>query len=189
MKSSSNGEYEKLLNGFRKFAADIIPIAARTAGIMTTSLPAIDIIIVPNHWWRTTRTKIPLAVKYSDNDWQMIQAVSVYTPTTFSQRLKLYAQLQQQDPSYNYDSHLDFDAIIFVHQPPKPSTKEEELQFTLRLYASIASACFPLVVNYSLHCYGISPITDPMNDQNALAAICQLTNKLTPEQFAAKYGP
>lgn len=183
-----NENYENLIRGFRQFAKDVMSIAARITGIATTTLPSIDVIVVPDQMWLLARDKIPLAAKYNDNAWRSIRALAVYTPSTFAQRLKFYTELQQSDNTYNYDSHVDYDSIIFVHQPPKP-TKADETKTAIELFASIASACFPLAVTYDLHCYGIAPITDPLNDTNAFHALSEIAEKLTPEQFATKYGP
>jgi len=181
--------YENLIRGLRQFAKDVVAIAARTVSLETTNLPTVDVILVSDKHWQRTRNSIPLAQKYNDSMWHEVKAVAIYTPSTFTDRLKIYAELQKRDPQINYDPRLDYDAMIFIHEPPRPNTSTEEIQCVTRLYLSIASACFPLAAIASIHDYGISPITDPMNDINASDALEQLASKLTPEQFRARYCP
>ena len=188
-RNENERNYENLIRGLRQLAADVIPIAAKTTGLATTNLPTIDIVLVPDNHWRTTQDNIPLAHKYDDNTWREVKAVAIYAPCTFADRLRIYEELQKRDPHLNYDSRLDYNAMIFIHQPRKPTTSQEEIKCVTELYLGIASACFPLAAIATVNGYGISPILDPMTDQNACDALDQLASKLTPEEFRARYCP
>lgn len=180
-------EIQKVYAGFRQFVRDLIPIVTRIAGVQIAP-PTVDVMLVPDSYWGKMHDSIPLCQKFDRGDWAHIKAVAAYFPLKFEDRLRALAELQETDPKHNYDAKLDFDAVIFLHQRKKPSKGQEE-QAVIELYASLASACFPLTINVSMGCFGVSPITNPLDDPNAAGAMHALVASMTPEQFASSYGP
>jgi hypothetical protein len=180
-------EIEKVHAGFRRFIRDLIPIVTHISGVQIVP-PTVDVMLVPDSYWGKMHDSIPLCQKFDRDDWAHIKAVAAYFPLKFEDRLRALGELQETDPKHNYDAKLDYDAVVFLHQCKKPSKGQEE-QAVIELYAALASACFPLTVNVSMGCFGISPITNPLDDPNAAGAMHALVASMTPEQFASNYGP
>jgi hypothetical protein len=181
-------EIEKLHVGLRRFVHDIIPQVMKITGIQINP-PTVDVVLIPDSYWQKMRLHIPLTHKFDQEDWSKIKAVAVYIPLSFEDRLRAFTELLRTDPEHKfYDDKLDYNAVIFLHNCKKPAKGEEE-QAVVELYAALASACFPLTINASLGCFGVGPITTPLNDPNAAAAMHALTADKTPEQFAKLYGP
>jgi hypothetical protein len=182
-----DGEIEKVQAGFRQFVRDLIPIVTKIVGVQI-ALPTVDVVLVPDGYWGRMRDSIPLCQKFDRDDWAHIKAVAAYFPLKFEDKLRALAELQETDPRHNYDAKLDYDAVVFLHLCKRPAKSQEE-KAVIELYSALAAACFPLTVNVSLGCFGVSPITNPLNDSNAMGAIHALVADMTPEQFTSRYGP
>jgi hypothetical protein len=176
---------DKIQRPFRRFVQDILPFAIAKVGVKIEP-PTVDVILVPNSYWANLRNTVH-AEKLQADEWMSAKVVAVYMPVPFEDRLRALTELQQTDPNYNYDHHLDYNAIIFLRKT-KPARGEEE-RTVIELYAAMAAACFGLVVSTPFRRYSICPISNPFNDTNAQAAMEALTASMTPAEFARRYGP
>jgi hypothetical protein len=180
-------EIEKVHRGFRQFVRDLIPHVIEITGVQIEP-PTVDVMLIPDSYWGKMRDSIPLCKKFGQGDWAQIKAVAAFIPLSFEDRLRALVELQKTDPKLDCDSKLDYNAVIFLHLCKKPATGQEE-HAAIELYAALASACFPLVINVSIGCFGVSPVTNPLNDPNAVGAMHAVVTGKTPEQFAKLYGP
>ena len=184
-----NGEdVEKVLDSFRQFVRDIIPIAIRMIGVKVEP-PTVDVVLIPDAYWQIVRGGIPHADQVAD--WQSVKAIAAYVPLSFEERLRAFHALQETSPGWQFtDGKLDYSGVIILHCCPTPlPTSGDEDRAVMELFAALASACFPLLTAQSMRCFAIAPITRPLEDENAVAAIHTLTAKMTPAQFAQRYSP
>ena len=187
MKRNAEAEKDisKLEAGFRRFVHDALPIAIAKLGVKVTP-PTVDVFVVPDSYWLKLRDNA-WAKTATQEEWMNAKAVAIYTPTSFSDRLRASIELQHTDKNHNYDKNMDYNAVVFLRRGTL--VKGEEERTVLEFYASLASASFSLAIATHFGRYSVCPITDPFNDRNAEEAMGILTAPLTPERFAQRYGP
>jgi hypothetical protein len=185
MNVEKENQLSRIQTPFRRFVKDILPIAIARVGVKIEP-PTVDVIFVPDSYWAKLRHTVH-AEKFEADDWVNAKVVSVYMPMPLEDGLRALTELQQTDPNHNCDQHIDYNAMIFLRKR-KPARGEEE-RAVIELYAAMAAACFGLVANAAFGCYGVCPISNPLNDTNAQAAVEALTANMTPAEFARRYGP
>jgi hypothetical protein len=183
--SKNDDAYSKVLVGFRRFVHDILPIAIARLGL-DIEPPAVDVAIVPDQYWMKLPENVPCLENF-EKTWTDVKAVAVYIPLSFENRLRVMVELQRTDPAGNYDRQVDYDSVIFLRKTELVEGQEERT--VIEFYASMAAACFGLVITAATGDYGVCPISNPFRDTNATAAMETLTRSMTPSEFVKRYAP
>jgi hypothetical protein len=117
------------------------------------------------------------------HDLRGTKAVAIYMPSTLEQRVRLATELQRIHAG-EYDRFLDYQALICVRRPELDGNM---LQVTVDLYYAIATSSIQLVILAKASVGGIGVVKG--YEKPALAMMNDFFSSMTPDQFAARYGP
>jgi len=163
-----------------RFARDFLRFTVEKLALDVAPPCAGVLIMSDDSSWETLMHAVELDGLH---DLRGAKAVTIYMPSTLEQRVRLSTELQRIRAG-EYDRFLDYEALICVRSP---QLDDNMLQVAVGLYYAIATSCIHLVILAKASVGGIGVVKG--YEKPALAMMNDFFSTMTPDQFAARYGP